>query len=287
MQLPPTSISTASGVYPLPFAAATTSGTARPPTPIHSHVQAPVPSAASFLVAQSLSEDASAASASALIPSNANLQEQSANDELFAHDTDTMFDLSAYSDILDHWLSNMCTTVVPGTARAAQSEAYRKKSSEPFAKYKHHHSRSKRACGNLPIKSITPAAHSSSPSKHPPGPIRGIFFRSTKYLLAAHHVAKLPNKQMLCAVQLAKSALRLTGMTRVKQSAIGPALLRSQALRLQQSAVDTYSSHCQVSRPSLMTKIQQRRETARGTLERLPTTKHDKFRAAGALALLL
>ena len=73
-QLPPTFVSTVSGAQAPPFASATTSGTARPHTPIPSRAQISEPSASFSIGAQGPSADASAASASASMPSDANLQ---------------------------------------------------------------------------------------------------------------------------------------------------------------------------------------------------------------------
>ena len=169
-KLPPTSASTASGAQAQLSAAATKSGTARPQTPIHSRAQAPEPSASSLLAAQNPSAEASSASVSASMPSDANLQEPSADDEPFAQDTQTGFDSSAYSEVLDRGLADIRTPVVPHSERPAQPESPRKKLlAESATKQKHQHSKSKRARHNSPTKSKASAASlpKSPRSKHP------------------------------------------------------------------------------------------------------------------------
>ena len=85
-----------------------------------------MPSASFSLGAQGFSADASAFSALASMPSDTNLQVPGANDEAFAQETGTEFELSVYSDVLDQKLANIRTPVVPRPERSSQPEAARK-----------------------------------------------------------------------------------------------------------------------------------------------------------------
>ena len=169
-QLPPASESTALGAQEPPSESATTSGTARPSTPTPSRAQAaPEPSVLSTFGAQGHSADASAASASASMRSDANLQGPGAFEEPFAYDTGTGIDSSAYSEVLDRGLANIRTFVIPHHERPAQPKASRKKVAESAAKYKH----TKRARRHSPTKSKASAASTpKSPDARSPPPTR-------------------------------------------------------------------------------------------------------------------
>ena len=187
-QLPPTAASTPSGAQAPPSASATTSGKARPHTPIPSRAQAPEPSASSSLSAQGPLADASVASASASIPSDANLQEPGADEEPFTHNTGAGFDSSAYSEVLDRKLADIRTPVIPSPERFAQPEAPRKKLAEPAVNRMH----TKRARHSSPTTSIAPAASppKSPDARTPPStrrlpPVAEVSARSTPHRTAA------------------------------------------------------------------------------------------------------
>ena len=156
--MPPASESMASGAQTPPSASASTSGTACQLTSTPSRAQVLEPSVSSTLGARIPSANASAASASASMPSDANLQEPGAVDEPFTHDTGTGFDSSAYSEVLDRGLADIRTPVIPYHERPAQPEAPRKKVAEPAAKHKH----TKRARRHSPTKSKASAVSMSS-----------------------------------------------------------------------------------------------------------------------------
>ena len=118
-QMPSASESTASNAQALPFASATTSVAARQHTPTPFRAQTLEPSASSYLGGQDPVADASAASATASMPWDANLQEPGAVDEPFAHDTGTGFDSSAYSEVLDRGFADIRTPVIPHLERLA------------------------------------------------------------------------------------------------------------------------------------------------------------------------
>ena len=101
------------------------------------------------------------------MPSDANLQKPGGDDEPFPPDTGTDFEQSAYSDVLDRKLADICTPVMPHAERHVQPEARRKKSEDSAAKHKYQHSKTTRARRNSPTKSKAPAA---SPPKSPEAP---------------------------------------------------------------------------------------------------------------------
>ena len=115
-----------------------------------------MPSASSYLGAQSYLANASAASAS--MPTDINLQKQGAEDEPFKRDTITEFEPSAYSNVLEKGLENIRTPVLPRPERFAQPEALQQILAQPAAKFKHYNSRTKRARHNSLTKSAAPAA---------------------------------------------------------------------------------------------------------------------------------
>ena len=166
------------------------------------------------------------------MPSDANLQEPGGDDEPFALDTGNDFEQSAYSDVLDRGLADIRMPVIPNAERHAQAEAPHKQSAESAAKHKHQHSKTKRARRHSPTKSKALAA---SPPKSPepttPAPARRtppaeqVPSRNTQRRKAA-------DEQTLRAVQLARNAFRLTGVMRVRPSALGLAPPRGKLLLL-------------------------------------------------------
>ena len=189
----------------------------------------------SSLGAQGPSADASAASALASMPSDAMLQEPSADDEPFAQDTCFGFDSSAYLEVLDRGLAGIRKPVVPHPERPAQLEAPRKKPlAEPVTEQQHQHSKLKRARHSSPTKAKAPAA---SPAKSLETNTR----TPTRRLLLVVEVFA-PSSQCRKAAEQAdasrraarENALRLTEATiRVRPNDLGPASLHAQLPQLQ------------------------------------------------------
>ena len=143
-QLPPISESPDSDAHMLHSAYAATNGAARLQTLAFLRARAPELSASYTDGSQGPSADASAASALVSMPSDANLQETGGDDESLAPDTNSDFEQSANSDVLDRGLSDIRTLVMPHAERHAQFEAPHKQSAESAAKHQHHHPKTKR-----------------------------------------------------------------------------------------------------------------------------------------------
>ena len=167
-------------------------GAARPQTQTSLRARAPDPSASSTVGAQNLSADASAVSASASMPSDANLQKPGDDDKPLGPDTGTDFDQSAYSDVLDRGLANIRTPVIPHAERHARPEAPRKQPAKSAAKHRHQHSKTKRARRHSPTKSKVLAAcppksleaTTPAPAQRTP-PAQQVPFRNTQRRKAA------------------------------------------------------------------------------------------------------
>ena len=71
------------------------------------------------------------------MPSDANLQKPSGDDEPFALDTGTYFKQSAYSNVLHRGLADISTLVMPHAEHQAQPEAPCKQSAKSAAKHRH------------------------------------------------------------------------------------------------------------------------------------------------------
>ena len=120
------------------------------------------------------------------MPSDANLQKPNGDDEPVGPDKSTDFEQSAYSELLDRWLANIRTPVIPHAERHAQPEAPRKQFEESAAKHKHQHSKTKRARRHSPTKSkVLAASPPKSPEATTPVPARRtppaeqVLFRNT------------------------------------------------------------------------------------------------------------